>query len=290
MLGLVLVMAVVTQADVPPAKTSTAGTAAAAAAQEIAQSPRLRWDPRIDIPVSGALVVGWVLSEFVIKKPLAPKACRWCDTNTFDTSIRGLFNPTRTPSAFGLAGPDLASYVTGMIALPIAMLGLDALWAWQGGGSSMDWLVDTLIMIESTFSALAVSQTTKYLVGRARPYTVDAPAELLATARDPTDHDVSFFSGHTTFAFSLAVSAGVTASLRKYKYAWVTWAAGLSLASATMVLRLAADKHWATDVLVAMVVGTAAGIAIPVLFHGQRDAPSVSLSVMPNGLAVSGRF
>ena len=288
MISLVLAMAVMAQTD--PAAPVEPTPPAVAPATSVPHPLHLRWDWHVDVPVASALTVAWVLSEFVIKKPLAPTACRWCATNSFDTSIRAVFNPTRTPSAFGLAGPDTASYMTGMVALPIVMLGLDALWAWKGGGTEMDWLADTLIMIESTFSALAVSQTTKYIAGRARPYTVDAPAELLATARDPTDHYVSFFSGHTTFAFSLAVSAGLTASLRKYKYAWVTWVAGLSLATATMVLRIAADKHWTTDVLVAMAVGTAGGIAIPLLFHPQEGAPSVNLAVMPNGLAVSGRF
>jgi len=68
--------------------------------------------------------------------------------------------------------------------------------------------------------------------------------------------NLSFFSGHATLAFALAVSAGTIASMRHHKLAALMWATGLVLASTGAYLRIAADRHYATDVIMGMVVGT----------------------------------
>jgi membrane-associated phospholipid phosphatase len=55
------------------------------------------------------------------------------------------------------------------------------------------------------------------------------------------------------------------------------WATGFSLAAFVGYLRIAADKHYMSDVLVGAATGTAAGVLIPLLFHPIRktgDAPS----------------
>ncbi len=251
----------------------------------------LTWEPRVDLPITGVLVTGWVLSEVAFKAPLSPDACRWCATNGFDTAVRRAFNPTLTPSASGLRGPATASDLLGFVALPLAMVGLDALGSKDADEFLKTWAVDVLLMLEATFSALAVSQTVKFLAGRARPYSVDASVELLSEGRDPADANLSFFSGHTTFSVGLAVSAGVIATLRGHRFAWLTWAVGLPLALTTATLRLAADKHWLSDVLVGTVVGAAFSVAIPLLFHGRTGDPiTLRLGAMPNGLLVSGEL
>lgn len=253
---------------------------------------RLKWDPRIDLPVTGALVGGWVLSEFAFKGPLAPDACRWCATNGLDVAVRRAFNPSLMPSADGLRGPALASDLIGFIALPSVLLALDGLGARESPDFWKTWAVDTLIMLEATFAALAVNQVVKFSVGRARPYTVDAPAELLATGKDPNDHSLAFFSGHTTFSIGATVSAGVIGLLRGYRLAWLTWAIGVPIALTTATLRMAADKHWLTDILVGSLVGSAFGVAIPALFHGREPLPFVTVRVSPtsNGVALTGSF
>jgi membrane-associated phospholipid phosphatase len=251
--------------------------------------PKLTWEPKVDLPLTSVLVAGWVTSEFALKPALAPQACRWCQPNGFDTAVRRLFNPELVPSSFGRPGPDTASNVLAFGALPLLMVGLDALQAWQTQALADDFPVDLVLMLESTFSALAVNQTVKFAVGRARPYTVGEDPVLLAQAKDPHDHELSFFSGHSTFSFGLAVSAGTIATLRQYKLAWLTWDVGLPLAATTAVLRLAADKHWASDVLVGTAMGSLAGALMPLFLHGP-EAPRVTLAPMPNGLAVSGRF
>jgi hypothetical protein len=79
--------------------------------------------------------------------------------------------------------------------------------------------------------------------------------------------DLSFYSGHTTEAVSLAVAAGTVASLRGYRLAPLVWGTSLPVALVTGYLRIAADRHYFTDVLVGAVAGAAVGFLVPYLFH-----------------------
>lgn len=266
---------------------------ALALATVVAASPaphRLKWDPRVDLPVTGVLMVGWLTSELA-KDALAPATCRWCATNGFDTAVRRAFNPSLSPSASGIRPAATASDVLGFAGVPLVVAAIDALGAKDSPEFLKTWAVDMVIILEATFSALALNQTVKFAAGRGRPFSVDAPPELLAQAKDPRDANLSFFSGHTTFTIGLAVSGGVVGLLRGYQSAWLSWAVALPMALTTATLRMAADKHWMTDILVGAVVGSAFSVALPLLFHGREDAPvKVSVSPTPNGLSVSGVF
>ncbi|HEY8146421.1 MAG TPA: phosphatase PAP2 family protein, partial [Kofleriaceae bacterium] len=74
-------------------------------------------------------------------------------------------------------------------------------------------------------------------------------------------------------AFSLAVAGGTVASIRGYKTAPVVWSIGLVSAAATGYFRMAADKHYATDVIAGAVTGGAIGFAVP-WFLGREDIPN----------------
>lgn len=251
----------------------------------------LKFNWRLDGPIGGALLVGWVGSELAFKKVLAPTQCHWCATNGFDTAVRNVFHPDGTPSSFGVGGPDAASNIVGFGLLPVAVLGLDFLNALEVGQARADFPEDAAMIFEATFVGLVLDQTVKFAVGRGRPYTVGASSELLAQARDPADHYLSFFSGHSTWAFGIATAAGTVASLRGHKRAWLTWLVGLPIAAATAGLRLAADKHWASDVLVSSAVGALFGAGVPLLFHGRADeGPPVTVAPTPGGLVLSARW
>jgi membrane-associated phospholipid phosphatase len=118
---------------------------------------------------------------------------------------------------------------------------------------------------------------------------VGASAELLNVSNQ-SDQDLSFFSGHSSFVFAAVAATGVVATLRNYRLGWLAWVVGVPLAAATAVLRLAADKHWASDVLTGLAIGALVGAGMPLLFHGVEGGPQVQVAPMPGGLAVSGRF
>ena len=89
--------------------------------------------------------------------------------------------------------------------------------------------------------------------------------------------------------FSLAVASGVVATMRGYRLAPLVWGVGLALASTVGYLRIAADRHYLTDVLAGATIGSAVGFAIPVIFHHpdwNYRAPRISASPLPGGGAI----
>jgi membrane-associated phospholipid phosphatase len=71
----------------------------------------------------------------------------------------------------------------------------------------------------------------------------------------------SFFSGHTSAAFTSASFVCATDSNRKC-------IAGIALASTTGYLRIAGNKHWMSDVLVGAFVGYGLGQVVPIYIFG----------------------
>jgi membrane-associated phospholipid phosphatase len=224
-----------------------------------AQVRELRWDPPVDVTVTlvgGAL---WLAST-ALAPEIAPSSCRWCRRDTLDEGVRGALR-WRDPR-----DADDLSDVTGFALAPAATLALDALAAAHDGAPRGVGL-DVFLVLEATVLALDVNEVTKLLVARERPYVQGAPGTVRAHAPHTDDDDVSFFSGHTTEAFALAAATGTVATMRGYRWAPVPWIVGGSLAAGTGYLRIAADRHWLTDVLVGMVVGIGMGIAVPLLLH-----------------------
>jgi membrane-associated phospholipid phosphatase len=103
----------------------------------------------------------------------------------------------------------------------------------------------------------------KYAAARKRPCVRELPP---GTALEGGDN-LSFPSGHTALAFSLATASGTVATLRGYRSAPYVWGAGMALAAFTGYLRMAADQHYASDVVVGALVGSLVGWAVPYLLH-----------------------
>jgi membrane-associated phospholipid phosphatase len=223
-----------------------------------AQPRQLRWDAPVDFSVTLGGAALW-LTSVALHPVLAPRACRWCDADAVDLAARDSLAWRRPALA------DEASDLTAGALAPTAAIGLDALASAHDrapGGAG----TDALLIFEATVLALDLDEITKLLVARERPYLREPYPDGVERPRSPDDF-LSFFSGHTTEAFALASASGTVASMRGYRWAPAVWAAGETLAAATGYLRIAADRHWLTDVLVGLAVGVGVGVAVPLLFH-----------------------
>ena len=69
--------------------------------------------------------------------------------------------------------------------------------------------------------------------------------------------------------------------MRGYRWAPLAWGVGGAVAAVTAYLRIAADKHWLTDVIVGAVVGAGIGFAVPYVFHSAIDEPTRASSGTP---------
>jgi membrane-associated phospholipid phosphatase len=168
------------------------------------------------------------------------------------------------------------SHVSAYALAPMAAFGLDALAASMDGSMS-DFAVDALLIAEAVALSQFTTQLVKIAVGRQRPY-----AHFSVGSQKPRDN-ISFYSGHTSLAFSLAVSSGTIATMRGYRLAPAIWGAGLAIAATAGYFRLAADYHYLTDVIAGAVIGSAFGFAIPYIFHRPKDGgpPPVMISAVP---------
>ncbi len=237
-----------------------------------ARADELRVDLRVDVPVTAVAAVGWVVSE-AFASSLAPAACRWCAANGLDDGLRSSLRWSDT----GLA--NTLSNVSGFAVAPLLAFGLPPLLAAREGrlGGAP---ADLLVIAEAASLTAAVDQIVKFSTGRQRPY---ARAGASAGARSSED-DLSFFSGHTSLGFALAVSSGTVASLRGYGGAPAVWAAGLLTAATTGYLRIAADRHYFSDVAVGALVGSAFGLAVPWLHR--REGPRLTVAPLEGGALV----
>jgi membrane-associated phospholipid phosphatase len=256
--------------------------------EHVKQLPVSYW---VDGATVGAAALAWGSTDSVLYNTLAPTVCRWCDRaangtdklNAVDAWARGA---RWSPSLQGAA--NALSSVIAFAILPSSVLLLDYLLsapnqrAWMPG--------DLLLTAEAAMLATMVDQMVKFLSARQRPFAHFDPV----TPTSPpltADSNLSFFSGHTSFAFAMAVGLGTVAQLRGYRRAWLVWAICIPLATAVAYLRMAADVHYLSDVSAGAAVGALFGFAIPALMHGPVPGPvRVEFAPAPNGAGVKLTF
>lgn len=232
-------------------------------------TPKLKYKLDLDLAILAVSSTGWAIME-ALKDDVAPGFCRWCSVNALDDWGHNNLKWSNTGRA------HKASNVTAYALAPMAAFGLDALAAYSDD-QTKNILVDSLVIAESAAVSSLVSQIVKTAVGRQRPEShYRGPA-----IKGPSENNVSFYSGHTSLAFSLAVASGTVASIRDYEMAPWIWGTGLAIATTTGYLRIAADKHYITDVLAGAAVGSAFGFGIPYFFHrNDKDRNQVSNTIL----------
>jgi hypothetical protein len=183
-------------------------------------------------------------------------------TNGFDDALReGLRGGSLKLRERARRASD-ATLAVGIGVLPFASIGAqyfrthDCLETWD---MTADWL-------ESFGLTLFLTQASKMIVGRERPYTQDctSPNPPDDAECNSDDRYLSFPSGH---ASQTAAGAGLTCAFSLNRHAWgsslsaryTPCVLGVTTAVASGVLRITADRHWATDVLTGFAIGGIVG-------------------------------
>jgi len=244
---------------------------AALARRPETRAPALRPLRGIDAIVTGSAAALYLGGELVARKRSEPDpagaaavAAPAGEINGFDRGIRTLAVGHRSLEKRLLL--DHLSSTTLMVSLfqPIGMT--------IASNASHKWSRDVPVIAEATALTLSVNAFVKHLTHRSRPAAHFCESER-AVAPCPPDTRLSFYSGHTSSAFAAAVAAGTIADFHHYENRKWIWASGLTFATATGVLRVMADQHYATDVLTGMAAGGLAGWLIPKLHRPDPAAP-----------------
>lgn len=159
---------------------------------------------------------------------------------------------------------------------------------WMRHNPKLAWEM-SVINLEVLGITAALVGTAKLAFSRERPFGRLCGSELDANSPGCTEHDryVSYFSGHASFTFASASATCVHHHhfpLWGEVSPWVPCATGYVLAATTGALRIAADRHYVSDVLTGAFVGTAVGLVVPWLHYSFGvEQSDTRVSVRANG-------
>ena len=233
----------------------------------------------VDVPVTAAVAGGAVVANGLLllgASALTPASCRWCEPPGLDENVRLHLRWSDTR----LAG-TLSNVL--VVAVPASLLVADFFMAGREFSRAGE---DVLVVLEAVAVTGVATNVLKYATARRR---ADAWA---AGTRTRADDDNAFVSGHASVAFAAAAAFGSVALLRDYPGWPLVYAAGLAGAAAVGYFRIAADRHWLTDVAGGAALGTAVGVGLPLLLHRQASTEQRSTRVLvtPFPLGVAGVF
>lgn len=234
---------------------------------------RLRPMSVTDQVVSAGLSAS-VLAVAAIPFPTEERAS-WRGSILFDEAARGgllLSSVADRRTAASISD----GLVIGLAALPVVLDAALIVWAARGDVE----LAMRLMVIDLQAHAIAQGLTTiiKHAVRRERPMARACREDSQRRADDPSCEGVaepgiapeSFFSGHTSLAFTSAAliclhhtelglfGEGGDAAM---------CATGLAMASTVGLLRILSDRHYASDVIMGAAAGLLSGWLVPWLLH-----------------------
>lgn len=232
--------------------------------------------PQLDIPltVSAAMLAlygSYRLNEMELQDKIVKKS----DLLIWDRPWAGVWHPNA----------DLASDVLSVFAITPLAIGVVSYFKDDIKGSEFGALTLMLLQTMAIQSGLNLMVRSTQLWPR--PYIF---SENGGDARFKGEAYGSFYSGHASAAFSVAVltSTWFQNTYSSSKYIPYLWATSLSLATTVSVLRVVAGKHYPTDVIAGALMGTL--VSISVLKIHEHQSPSLSIQVGPNYLGVTRHF
>jgi membrane-associated phospholipid phosphatase len=170
--------------------------------------------------------------------------------------------PPFSATAAGLSDTTLAVSVVTPIALQVGA-GFDE------GSETGEHL---LVYGEAMGASLVLNGVTKLIVRRPRPYTTSRHPRIVRYADSQRlDARLSFYSGHSSTAFTAAVAGSLLYQSEDPEARAGVWGVSIALASATANLRVRAGKHYYSDVIAGSLLGTAIGLLVVVV---QEDVPT----------------
>lgn len=229
--------------------------------------------PTLDITLSvlGAATQGigsYLHSQMEIKDRNALRPAQ--DFLPWDRKFMGRYSETA----------DLMSDIGAAVAIaPLAIGG----YAWYSGASNgKEFATFSLMFFQSVLFQSGINLATRSLEIWPRPYIYSESEKGKEAAQNAKGEAYgSFFSGHASAAFTVAVFASewYDQVFPNSANTGLVRALAFSLAGFESVLRVAAGKHYPTDILVGALVGT--GVSYGVLTLHKKRNKKFSLWVFP---------
>lgn len=179
----------------------------------------------------------------------------------------------------------------GMAAFAVAPLVLGGVTWYNGGTDGKGFAALTLMYAQALAIQNGLNLMVRSLQLWPRPYMYAKDGEGAELARDAEGEAYgSFFSGHVSAAFTVAVftSEWFSEMYPNSPYKGIVWASSLSLAGFMGALRIAAGKHYLSDVVAGALVGT--GVSFVILRAHEKKAEKAFFDVGPGHVSFNVRF
>lgn len=234
---------------------------------------QLRYNLAIDLTVTGVLASSLITWGVAIKPNLSAPSCTICDGS--NGKVNAVDDWFHTTFKHGSSEPSgLVSDIFAYGLAPATGIGL-AIAVPMHDGRGNEAPENILLIVEASLAFAVMQQGLTALVPRERPAVHAQPSPEHESSLQAHSALESFPAGHNGSAFAIAAAGGTVATMRGYRLAPLVWIAGGAIAFVTTYLRLAADRHYFTDLTVGAALGIGTGIAIPLLFHrpvGERTS------------------
>jgi membrane-associated phospholipid phosphatase len=252
--------------------------------QALASTPpnlHVHWE--VDLPLMLGASAVWLGTELFSER-LVPASPRWTRASAGDLALRDALT-WRSPATARQLSDVFAAGVVPLFGLTLTLADI---------GTTRQWRVlheDLLVVAEAVTVAGVLTQALKLSTARGRPYTYevydgssDADVDHLLVYE--ADAFLSFPSAHASVAFAFASSFATVATLRQRKLAPYLWGLGLPLAGFSAYLRVAAHRHWFSDVVIGSTLGSVVGAGLPLLLHHPRFGLLARLTALERPLDV----
>ncbi len=145
-----------------------------------------------------------------------------------------------------------------------------------------DFLVIGFIYAETAMLTLGVTELTKGLAKRARPFVYNPDVDMSEKTSRDARH--SFFSGHTSLTAALCFTTAKIFSdySDNRTHEALVWTGAVIIPAITGVLRYEAGKHFPSDIIAGYFVGATVGYLVPWLHR--RKPLTKGLTISPYGL------
>jgi membrane-associated phospholipid phosphatase len=262
-----------------PRRNAKAFIAAALATAALCRPGSARTEPVLEI---GYQDIGWISAAALVSIPAQLRYYAMSPADTAALDRNDLWSMDRWAAGYhsGKAGLSSNLIILPLVGLPMAITALEAAQGRQPwGAAAADGVVYAEAMILSSSINLLVRSTAVH--PRPLVYGRDVPA----SDRLSPEASGSFYSGHANAAFLSAVYFSYTYGLRHpdSRYQGAVWAGSLGAAAMVAGLRVAAGKHFLSDVVVGAAVGSFFGWAFPYLHRTRASGNAGGLDVGMSG-------
>lgn len=287
---------------VPPKPEAPPGPRRTRGKEDLSARLEWRW------PEFGIAQLGIAIGQgaMAVAGVAIPGQRNWQGTNGFDDAFRNAVRAVDVKDSYIARDASDVGFV-----LLLNQRLIDSLfvtWWFHDKGSTA--LQMSLIDLQTISFTAGIQSLTAGLVGRERPY---GRAKCVEEGPEQESGDClgsnryrSFFSGHSALAFTLAgATCAHHINLPIYgggPVEAIPCIGNMLIATGVAMLRVVSDQHYLSDILVGSAVGTAAGFAIPYLFHYMHTADNpnaamralgitaLSIGPQPTGLQMAGAF